>query len=73
MSLIGWQDLHCECGGKHFQQAYMLAWHEQHGTTSKPDGWICSECGKRSDNNRMIRRVKERNLKTKIKELEDQL
>ena len=73
MSLIGWQDMSCECGSKHFQQIYTMAWHEQYGTTSKLEGLICIDCGKRTDNNRMIRRVKERNLKTKIKELEDQL
>jgi len=72
LSLQGWVDLHCECGNKHFQQAYQLAWHESHGTTSKADGWTCTGCGKRTDNARMIRGIKERNLQRKIDELREE-
>ena len=73
MSLQGWVDMYCECGVGLFQPVYKLAWHEQHGTTQKPEGWTCIGCGKRSDNNAMIRRVKTRNLSEKIRELEEQL
>jgi len=73
MSLQGWTDLHCECGNKHFQQAFLLAWHESNGTTAKPDGWTCTGCGKRSDHAAMIRQVKTRNLQNKIREMEEQI
>lgn len=73
MSLVGWQDLVCTCGNLHFHQAFTLGWHEQHGTTARPDGWVCTGCGLRSNNAKMISIIKERNLQTKIKELQDQL
>mgnify|MGYP001568129904 CR=1 FL=1 len=69
MSLQGWVDVHCECGNRYFQQVFQIAWHEQHGTTTKPDGFTCTGCGKRTDHARMIREVKQRNLQRKMDEL----
>ena len=72
MSLEGWKDLTCACGNKHFQQAVTLIWHESNGTTVKPDGFVCTGCGRRSDSAAMISRAKQQNLQRKIDELEAQ-
>ena len=73
MSLHGWTDLICECGNKIFQQAYTIAWHENQGTTPKPNGWTCTGCGRRSDTAKMVAVAKQKQLQTKIAELQEQL
>ena len=73
LSLLGWQKLPCDCGNAHFQQAYTLAWHEQHGTSTTPDGWVCTGCGKRSDFAKMINRIKLQNAEQKLDEQREQL
>ena len=72
MSMIGWQELVCSCSNKFFTPAYTLQWHENQGSSQRQDGWICTGCGKRSDNNKMIAIVKERALQVKIDELRAQ-
>ena len=72
MSIIGWEKLLCSCGHDHFQAVYTLQWHENGGTTQRQDGWLCTGCGKRSDNQKMIDHVKTRHLQTKIRELQEQ-
>ena len=72
MSLQGWQKLICECGNEHFQQAFVISWHEQHGTATKPDGWTCVKCGKRSDQAKMINHAQAKILENRISELKAQ-
>lgn len=69
MSLEGWKDLHCECGSSHFQPTHRLSWHEGQGIVRKTDGEVCSACGKRADNERMLKVVKTKALELKIEEL----
>ncbi len=69
MSLEGWKDLKCECGGIHFQPTHKLSWHEGQGIVRKTDGEVCSTCGKRADNEKMIKTEKTKVLETKIAEL----
>ena len=72
MSLQGWINLSCDCGNEHFQQAYRITWHESNGTATKPDGHVCTGCGKRSDTGRMISRAKQIVLERRISELQSE-
>ena len=72
MGIIGWQELTCSCGNKFFVPAYTLQWHENQGSSQRQDGWICTGCNKRSDNNKMIATVKAQSLQVKIDELRAQ-
>lgn len=73
MSLQGWQTMVCECGNRFFHQVFVLSWHENQGTSTKPDGWSCTGCGKRSDTAKMINVAKQKQLHNKIQELQEQL
>ena len=70
MSLEGWKDLKCECGGMFFQASHKISWHEGQGLVRKADGEVCCECGKRVNTEKMIKVEKTKSLKKKIEELE---
>ena len=72
MSLRGFVNLKCKCGGDKFATLYNLVWQEGRGMSPRPAGYFCIVCQKPCDSGAMIDAVKTEHLKDQIKELEAQ-
>jgi hypothetical protein len=74
MSLQGWHELKCcECEGTAFTQAFAMIWQNGQGTSMKPVGHRCVNCGMMADQQRMIALAKKKDAEQKIKDLEAEL
>lgn len=73
MSIRGWEELSCKCGGKDFVPVYHLQFQKGLGTSQRPDGFYCIGCNQKADQARMVTEANKREAERQIKDLEAQL
>ena len=71
MSMLGFQTLHCpKCDKTKVTVAYELVWQEGKGQAQRQVGYVCHFCSLPFDSEGAIKKIKQKELQEKIKELE---